>query len=349
MKAVTGVTIEGICACVPRRVLSNLSDPHVLDAERSVLVRTTGVVERRVAPAGVTAVDMCVSAASALMADLDIRPDSVDLTIVVSQSADYLLPASAFIVQDRLGISRRAMCMDLSMGCSGYVYGLSVAASMMAALELGTALVLAGDVSVAHCNPRDKSAYPLFGDAGTATVLKRGDYDATMRFNALSDGSLHDAIKISHGGARNPFCAESVVEVEVADGLWRSPLQLGLDGARVFNFATTQVPPLLKSLMHDAAISDVDVDYLVLHQANALINKTVRKKVGFPDDKVPASIDRYGNTSSASIALTIASELRHMLASDRVSLLLSGYGVGLSCANAYISQPAMKCLRLIEL
>jgi 3-oxoacyl-[acyl-carrier-protein] synthase-3 len=348
MNRVEGVRIRGITACVPADVRSNETDPRILDTERAILIRTTGVRERRVAAPGVTTVDLCEQAAKTLINDLSITSASIDLLVLVTQSADYLLPASAFVLQQRLGLPTHVLAFDISLGCSGYVYGLAVVSSMMKTLGLKRALLLAGDISLAHCNPKDKSTYPLFGDAGSATLLERDDATAAMHFSVLSDGANADAIQVSHGGMRNPVSKESLVPRSFGEGIMRSPMQLSLNGGKVFNFASMQVPLSLRKLIVEAAIPPESIDYLVLHQANNLISKTIEKRLSLPRARVPVSIDRFGNTSSASIPLTMASELAKELTNGSSTMLLSGFGVGLSCANALVTATAMDVVKLIE-
>jgi 3-oxoacyl-[acyl-carrier-protein] synthase-3 len=348
VNSIEGVRIRGITACVPRQIRSNETDPYINDDERPILIRTTGVWQRRVAAQGVTTVDLCEAAARSLMKELSITPETIDLIILVTQSADYLLPASAFLLQHRLELSKSVLAFDINLGCSGYVYGLAVASSMMDSLGLKRALLLAGDISLANCSPNDKSTYPLFGDAGSATILEHDNTHASMHFSMLSNGSEADAIKVNHGGMRNPVSEDSFSPHLYDKGISRNAMQLSLHGGKVFNFVSMQVPPSIRKLIEDSEVPVEDIDYLVLHQANNLISKTIEKKLRLPKAKVPSSIDRFGNTSSASIPLTIASEIAEDITTGEVTMLLSGFGVGLSCANALVKQTAMDVASLIE-
>jgi 3-oxoacyl-[acyl-carrier-protein] synthase III len=343
------IRIRGITACVPTDVRSNETDPNICESERSLLIRTTGVRQRRVAAGGVTTVDLCEAAARSLIAGLAVKPESVELIVLVTQSSDYLLPASAFLLQHRLGLSNNVLAFDINLGCSGYVYGLATVTSMMNSLGLTRALLLAGDISLAHCSPSDKSTYPLFGDAGSATLLERDDATASMSFSMLSNGAEANAIQITHGGMRNPVSENSFSSENYGEGISRNSMQLSLHGGKVFNFVSMQVPLLLRKLLADAAIPSDKIDYLVLHQANNLISKTIEKKLLLPRAKVPTSIDRFGNTSSASIPLTMASEIATELTAGSSTMLLSGFGVGLSCASAVVIQAAMDVVSLIEI
>lgn len=348
IRTVSGVAIRGITACVPRNKISNETDLAIDDAERSLLIKTTGVRERRQAPPGLTAADMCENAAKLLMRDAGVSPDSIELLVLVTQTADYPLPASAIILQDRLGLPKTCIAFDVTLGCSGYIYGLSIVAGMIQGLGLKRALLLAGDVSLTHCNPKDKSAWPIFGDAGSATLLEASSCAEPLKFSLFSDGSRWQAIHVPGGGGREGVSSSSLEIETVSPGISRNRLQLSLDGAGVFSFASTDVVESLRTFLKMCERDGRDIDHLVLHQANLLINRTILRKLDLADVSMPTTLDRFGNTSSASIPLTLVSELSEQLLTRRCALLLCGYGVGLSWGNLlWVSEP-LKVASLVE-
>jgi 3-oxoacyl-[acyl-carrier-protein] synthase-3 len=331
---VKGAEIKGISAAVPKDIISNRDYELITPEEREILIKTTGIEKRHIALHGETTGDLCYAAAEKLIADLNWKKDEIDLIVFVSQSPDYFLPATSIILQNRLGLSKTTAAFDVLLGCSGYVYGLSVIASMMATGGFRKGLLLAGDVSSAGVNEKDKSTYPLFGDCGTATAL---DYnrDYQLTFNLQSDGSGKDAIIMPHGGLRNPITPESLIEKEYEPGITRHMRNLWLNGMDVFNFSTREAPPNVKGLMEFAGKSLEDTDFLVMHQANLLMNETIRKKLKFPQEKTPYSLREFGNTSSASIPLTIVNSFRQNNPSSS-KMVLASFGVGLSWASCYL-------------
>lgn len=347
--ALNQVALRAVAAAVPRHVERNEDYALLSAAERALLVKTTGVRERRVAPRGLTTTDLCAAAASELLSRLAIPSEEIGLLLFVSQSGDYYLPASAALLQQRLGLGTGILAFDVGLGCSGYVYGLAIAGSLMRTCGFGKALLLAGDVSSIVASPEDKSTYPLFGDAGTATLLERTDAGPTWQFNLHTDGSGADAIMIPDGLNRNGVTANSFTPQDVAPGIRRNRLNLILKGPDIFAFALKEVPSSIESVLRDAAATMEAPDYFVLHQANRLINETIRKKLGIPEHKVPYSLDEFGNTSSASIPLTLVTRLRQQLAGGTHKLLLSGFGVGLSWGSVYLQATDIFCPPLLEI
>ncbi|MDF3029535.1 MAG: ketoacyl-ACP synthase [Moraxellaceae bacterium] len=343
------VRISAIAAAVPAAREKNSEYSAVSEQERALLIKTTGVEERRIAASGLTASDLCAAAADELITKCAVDRKEIGLLVFVSQSGDYYLPATAALLQHRLGLSTRTIAFDVGLGCSGYVYGLAITASLMRTFGLQKALLLAGDVSSITLSPDDKSTYPLFGDAGSATLLEAGHTGAPWHFNLSTDGSGANAIIIPDGGTRNKVSESSFLVEPVAEGIKRNRLNLVLDGPEIFSFAVREVPASIRELAGQTGQNPEDFDYFVMHQANRLINETIRKKLAMPAEKVPYSIDQFGNTSSASIPLTMAVRLRSELESSSLKLLLSGFGVGLSWGTAFLHTNEVICLPLLEI
>jgi 3-oxoacyl-[acyl-carrier-protein] synthase-3 len=347
--SVNNIAIKGIAAAVPAQVESNWDYELLTESEKKLLVKTTGVIERRKAPLGTTTSDLCFKAAQKLLLELKWDLHEVEALIFVSQSSDYYLPATAIILQDRLGLPKSCMAFDIGLGCSGYVYGLSVLSSIMSTAGIKKGLLMAGDVSTATCSREDKSTYPLFGDAGTVTALQVDAAAEPMKFNLYSDGSGYEAIIIPHGGVRNRASKESFDKKEIAKGIIRADFNLALNGLDVFNFSIKEVPKAIKEFAEKTQHNNEAYDYFLMHQANKLMNETIRKKTKFQPEKVPYSISKYGNTSSASIPLTIVSELNGQVRKEKVSVLMAGFGVGLSWGISSITLNKIVCPDVIEL
>mgnify|MGYP000134108484 CR=1 FL=1 len=347
--SVSNVKFSGVSACVPKRTVSNHDYEEITEKERNMLIKTTGIEERRVAEVGVATSDLCFEAAEKLIEELEWDKEEIQLLVFVSQSRDYILPATAIILQDRLGLPKTSIAFDVSLGCSGYVYGLSVIASLMSSAQTKKALLMVGDISSLSPNEKDKSTYPLFGDAGTVTALEFDPSAPSMNFNLQSDGSGYKAIIIEDGGVRNPINDESYQDVEIDKGITRNKRNLALDGLEVFNFSLKEVAPNIRAFLDATHTTKDDYDYFTFHQANKLMNESIRKKLKIEEEKVPYTLRKFGNTSSASIPLTLVKELNHELETKRLKHIFSGFGVGLSWGTVSVETDKIVCPELIEI
>jgi 3-oxoacyl-[acyl-carrier-protein] synthase-3 len=290
---------------------------------------------------------MCLASAEKLISDLKINKDDIEVLLFVSQSPDYFLPATSIILQDKLGLKKTTLAFDIQLGCSGYVYGLSVIGSLMANGKLKKGLLLVGDKSSFSQSKKDKSTYPIFSDAGTATILEYDEKAETMHFNLQSDGSGHQAIIIPDGGVRSPWNKNSDVVVKIEEGIERSRRNLVLDGVEVFNFSIREAPTNVKDLLEKTGTTIEDYEYFIFHQANKLMNETIRKKLKLSPEKVPYSLPEFGNTSSASIPLTIVSQIGESLKDKKSKMVFSAFGVGLSWASMNVTLDHIHCPKLI--
>ena len=341
--SIPNIRISGMAAAVPVKEVSNLDYKWISVKERNQIVKTIGVETRHIAEKGQTTADLCFAAADRLLDDLGWDRSEISALIFVSQSMDYIIPASSPILQQRLGLSKNCMAFDIGLGCSGFVYGLSVISSLMSQSGMKKALLLAGDLSNVTSSYRDKSTYPLFGDAGTATALQFDESAVPMIFNLQTDGSGYQAIMIHDGGVRNWVSKDSFKYQKFGEGIYRNKLQIALNGIEVFNFSLREVVPNIKATLQYAGKSLNDFDYYVFHQANRLINETIRKMLKVEKEKVPYSIQKYGNTSSASVPITIISELKEEISTKKVRFLLSAFGIGLSWGTVLLETEGMVC------
>jgi 3-oxoacyl-[acyl-carrier-protein] synthase-3 len=277
------VKISGISACVPGQIDENKASPLFDDASLRNFVNTTGIERKRKAVDNICTSDLCVAAADTLISSLHWNKKDIAIVVFVTQTPDYILPATSPIVQRRLGLSNDCYTLDISLGCSGWVYGLSVITSLLRCIspppEKGTkALLLAGDTILKLCSPGDKSAYPLFGDAGTATALEYCSGSDPFLFNMNSDGEGFSAISIQDGGSRNSFSSSSLDNITRGEGIVSNSLQLVLDGMEVFSFGIKRAPESVDALINEFKIDKVQIDYFIFHQANYLMNEKSRMK-----------------------------------------------------------------------
>ena len=329
-----GVGIKALSACVPQEVVYNKDLGYLIPEEEiDKVIDNIGIEQRRIAAPDVMASDLCFKAAQQLMADNDIDPKSIDVLLFMSQTADYRIPATSCLLQQRLGLLKETMCMDITLGCSGYLYALSTAFAYASIPGVNRVLLLDGETFSKIVNRRDKVDWPLYGDAGTATLVEKGDFGPST-FLLYTDGSGEDKLKI-HAGMRNPITPDSCVEREREEGNVRTDLEVFMDGMDVFNFAISKVPRSVKQLLAETGETIDDVDYLVFHQANRFMMDFFVKKLKIAPERVPFCINKYGNTSSASVPLTISSELNGKLEGSH-TVVLSAFGAGLSWGSALL-------------
>lgn len=331
---IPNVLIKGISACVPKNIVKNESLGNLFpEDELKKTIESVGIVERRIVDKDTCASDLCYNAAEQLLNEMDIDRSTIDVLIFMSQTSDFRIPATAPILQHRLGLSKDTLCFDVSLACSGYVYALTTALSYLNLPNVSRVLLLDGETFSKIVNPKDKTNALLYGDAGTATLLEKGEGD----FNAVlhTDGEGWNAVCVPGGGCRNPYSEESLLEKEREDGSIGNDLEVYMNGIDVFNFTLRVVPKSIKELLEKTDTQIADYGSIVFHQANKFMIEFFAKKLKYDMTNVPISLDKFGNTSSATIPLTIVSELKNW-ESENKKIIISGFGAGLSWAAASI-------------
>jgi len=336
---VSGVSIRGIATSVPDHTFNNVRDTTAFpkDEVRKV-VAMAGVTERRVADAATCSSDLCLVAAEALLEGLQWSRDSVDGLIMVTQTPDYFMPSSSCVLHKRLGLAQHCAAFDLGLGCSGYVYGLWLASMMLKTGGLRRVLLLHGETPTRYASESDRAVSLLFGDAGSATALEidaRADA-GTAYFTLHTDGTGYDDLIVEAGGFRDRFCTDPRAHY------------VKMNGANVFNFTIKAVPPLIEDTLRLAGRAIADVDYYVFHQSNRFIIKHLIGTCSLPADRVPIVLDRFGNPGGPSVPLTITQGLTDQAGRRPLSLMLLGYGVGLSWGAALVSLPEQAVIRHVE-
>lgn len=335
------IGLQAVSACVPPTVLGVESLKGMLSPEEiDKTIESIGIKERRYASKNICTSDLCCRAAEQLLNDNQIDKSEIDVLIFVSQTSDYHQPATAPILQYRLGLSTSVLAFDVNLACSGYVYGLSIAYSFAAQNGIRKVLLLVGETMSKIVSSKDKESFPLFGDAGTATLISKGKYGLSW-FSLHSDGAGANIMQIPFGGFRNQSCVDGFKEIVDKSGNVRNGEQFVMDGMDVFNFGMRVEPKDIKDIVKYAGLTIEDLDVVLFHQANKFMTDFFAKRLKIPEEKVPYSLDKYGNTSSASIPLTIVSEMLDSACfSQRNNVLMSGFGAGLSwgCVIANLSQ-----------
>ncbi len=339
MVKTSGARFAGICTCVPATKFNNLTDTvEFSEQEVRKVTGLAGVDSRRLAGESVCSSDLCAAAAQRVLERLGWAPDSVDALIMVTQTPDYILPSTSCVLHHRLGLGGQCAAFDVGLGCSGYPYGIWLAAMMLQG-GMRRVLVLHGETPTRFADRSDRSVSLLFGDAGSATALEAAepDHTAGWYFALHTDGSAYQAMIIESGGFRDRFSEDAR----------RYCVQM--DGARIFNFTIKRVPALIEETLRGAGMAADEVDYFLFHQSNQFIMKHVCAKQGLPLEKVPIILKEFGNTGGASIPLTFTEGGLKRPADRALRLLLLGYGVGLSWGSALVELDPKAVLESMEL
>ena len=327
---ISGFRVAGVSTCSPTNVVDNLAlgDAFGLDAtEVRKVVQMAGVRHRRVVDETTTTADLCYEAAARLIDRLGWEPSSITALILVTQTPDYFLPSTSCMIQAALGLSDECATFDIGLGCSGYPYGLYVAASMLKAGGHERILVLQGETPSRFTSPEDHATTLLFSDVGSATALERSEDDsAPAWFSLHTDGSGAMGLAIRGGGFRDRYPTDA------------RDLSVFMDGAAIFNFTIKRVPSLVRDTLAFADASIEDIDHYIFHQSNRFIMKHLAKKCSLPPERVPFTIEENGNCGGASVAITLTRKLDAVREQDQ-RVMLIGYGVGLSWGSALLTIP----------
>jgi 3-oxoacyl-[acyl-carrier-protein] synthase-3 len=326
--------IKDISCYIPEAVLDNNSLASIYeDWSAEKILSKTGISHRHIAADNETATDMAISAAENLFAKGKVCREEIDFVIFCTQAPDYILPTSACLIQHALNLAKNVGALDINLGCSGFVYALSLANGLINAGTAKCVLILTSDTYSKFIHPLDKSVRTLFGDAAAAIVVT-----ATMEdkvgigpFIFGTDGAGAKSLIVETGGSRTPRTAETSVETIDSSGNVRSRDNLYMDGAAVMNFALREVPRSAQALREQAGIGIDDVDFYVLHQANQFMLEALRKKLGISSEKLPLFYKTVGNTVSSTIPLVLNEMIQANTFYGR-KIMLIGFGVGLSWA-----------------
>lgn len=337
----SGVSIAAVSGCTGHSIVDNqeaLYDLYGSDAAK--IIRSTGIKSRSVVAKGTSTLELCMPAAKEILGALNYNPDMLAGIVSVSFTSDYRVPGNSTLAQAALGATKETVCIDLQAHCAGYPYGLWVASSLTKALG-GDVLLLCGDVQSNLISSLDKATYPLFGDAGSATLLLSNG-DDLWRFSFFSDGSRAKALQIPAGGSAHPLTFGDVLPKLQSDGETRRNIDFAMDGMTTYKFVASDVYAFLRDYLKASQLKPEDYAAFVPHQANMYIIRQLAAKLGFTEEQTWRSGDTFGNTAAASIPLSIVLNLVADECADKEEpnqpkrCLLAGFGGGLSAAIADI-------------
>lgn len=323
IKRPNSIIIKGTGKYVPERIVTNDDLSKIVDTSDEWIFGRSGIKRRRIAAAGETTSDMALKASRAAIESAGLTPHDIDLVIVTTVSPDMLFPSTACILQAKLGIRNNIPCFDLEAACSGFVYGMEAATSMMASGRYKNALVVSSEKMSSMLDWKDRSTCVLFGDGSGAVVLSAsGEENAGILGNVLgADGSDTAMLCMPAGGSAMPPSERTVRE-----GLH----YLKMDGREVFKHAVRIMQEKALEVLDLCGVSAEDVALLIPHQANTRIIETVAKRLKIPSEKVYVNIENYGNTSSASIPIALDEVVRGGKVKKGDLVLLVAFGAGLT-------------------
>lgn len=324
------VLIKSIACSVPSKVIDLrelYKGANALEIEK--IIKTTGISKIREADVRETSSDLCQFAAETILTDEEIG--SIDGLLFVSQTRDHVLPQTSIILQHKLALSTDIICIDMPLGCSGYIYGLFMASALIESRACSNVLVLAGDTTSRLINPRDRAVKMVFGDAGSATLMKRGRSQCS--FVIKSDGSGAKDLIVPAGGYRFPRTDQTCIVGEREPGNFRSDEDLYMDGMGIMNFAIKEVPLIIDDLLEMRSWRKDEIGAYVFHQANEFMVKYLAKKMKLNLSQVPICVEGFGNTGPASIPLTLC-ETMYPEKGVLSKTIMCGFGVGLSWGAA---------------
>lgn len=326
----SNIRVGGIACAVPKNVVTSESYKQIFGEEEvEKFIQMTGVKASHRTSEHQTCSDLGVRAAQELLAHKGIEPSEIGAVIFSSHSPDYRRPATAFVIQYRLGIPKESVCLDISLGCSSLVVGMQTVASIMNTGDIQKALLFVGDTAGKSVNPEDRSSAMLFGEAGAVMLLEKTENE-TDEINALvrSDGSGYRYMIVPGGGYRNLHANEEVVMCE--DGNPRSLMNSFIQGTSVFTFTVFDVPRMIKDFFEKTGTTPDEYDCYAFHQANLYILKQIAKKTKIDFDRLPISLDRYGNTSGASAIVSLCDRYGSDESHKSIKVMAAGFGIGIS-------------------
>lgn len=347
---IENVAIKGIAACTPSHIEENSDNlPVFKEGEAARVVAQTGIERKHtlLPESGITVSDLCTRAFETLIEKLGWERESIEILVLVSSAGDYITPPTSNVLHGKLGLSESCLCFDIRQGCPGWIVGMSILSSMVSTGNFKRAILLCGDASTLMTSPFDKETRPLFSDAGTATALEYNENAPSIEFNHGSRGEDYEAIITPAGGLKHPVDAEALEYKTYGENITRRLVDCKMDGLGVFSFGISVAPMSFQGLIDEFHIDKESVDFFIFHQANQYMNNKIVKKLKLDINKVPFSLKDFGNTSCASIPLTLVYKCREAYESRRVNTVACAFGVGLAWGSMHFITEKIVCPELI--
>jgi len=344
--------ISGILVVLPQNEVKfedEMANYNFSKAKSLKLKLAMGYSAHRIVENGVCVSDLCIYGLEHLFAQNLLQKDEIDALILITQSADYIMPPTSNIVQGHFGFKQDMICMDINQGCAGYVLGLLQAFMLLEQSEIKKVVLLNADILSRKVSKRDRNSNPLIGDAASITIVEKSETPNTIYANLKMDGAGFNALMIPAGGFKLPSTPETAQMTEDAAGNFRALDHLVMKGDEVFNFVQREVPPMVEQLLDKAGLNKENIDYYMFHQPNKFMLNKLADKLGVPREKMPSNIvENFGNASGVSIPTAIAYNLGDNLIGKSFLMCLAGFGVGLTWASIAIRMDSLKFNKIIN-
>jgi len=329
-----GTNILDIEYYLPEKILTNEQlESLFCDCSAKKIEEKVGVKERHISRDDETALDLAQNAAEKIFFKFD--RNLIDFILLCTQSPDYFLPSSACILQDRLGLRTDIGALDYNLGCSGFIYGLSLAKGLITSGIAQNVLLLTSETYSKYIHPKDRSALSIFGDGAAATIIAKSEQENIFNFILGTDGKGYKNLIVPNGGMRSRYL-ENAAEVTDQSGCIRTDNNLFMDGPEIFNFTIENIPKVFHEILKANKVSLDEISYIIFHQANNYMLEYLRKKIKIPKEKFYNSLEKTGNTVSASIPIALCDCLNRQIIKTGDMVLLLGFGVGYSWGGTII-------------
>jgi 3-oxoacyl-[acyl-carrier-protein] synthase-3 len=348
----SGKAITGLLTVLPaneRKFVDEMANFNFSPARSLKLKEVMGYDRHRIVAGSVCSSDLAVAGIEHLLAGGMLKREEIGALVVVTQSPDYLMPATSKVVQGRLGLHQDMFCLDINQGCAGFVIGVMQAFMLLDQPAIQKVVLVNVDVLSRRVSPRDRNSYPLIGDGASITVIERRPGAKTVEASLKMDGSRREALMIPAGGFCRPSDASTAEMVEDSEGNFRALDNLKMDGSAVFNFVLTEVPELIGGLLADTGTRVEDVDAFLCHQPNRFMLHKLADKIGVPHEKLPSNVvENFGNSSGVTIPVATAFNLRERLLEGPMQVCLAGFGVGLTWAAMLMELGPLEFCEMID-
>ena len=331
-------TIKAISYYLPEKKFSNEDFGKIFPGSLSnVNLEKLGIKERHIVGENQTASDLAVESALQLFREHNIDKNEIDFILFCAQEFDHYTPTTACLIQERLEIPTHCGALDFNLGCSGFVYGLSLAKGLIDACDCKNILLLTSSTLTKTFHPKDKNSRYIFGDGAAATLIVNDSEGTNIGpFIFGTDGKRGDKIIVKDGGARNPITKESTIDFEDEYGNITNNAHFFMNGTSIFNFGFKTVPKMITELLEKANLKMDQIDLFIFHQTNNFMNEMIRKKIGIPENKFVIHIENCGNTVSSTIPIALHENIKSGKAKKGQTILLAAFGTGLSWAATII-------------
>ena len=344
--------IAGILTVLPATERTFVEDMKAFDFPETKslkLKKVMGFDRHRLASPGTCVSDLAVFGLKHLFDTGAIRADDLDAIVLVTQSPDHFIPPTSNVIQGRLNLPHDMLCLDIVQGCAGFVVGLIQAFMMLEQASIRKVALVNADVLSRKVSPRDKNSFPLIGDAACITILEKADDRQPIHANLKMDGTHREALIIPAGGFRMPSTPETAILEDVGDNNYRAKDNLTMNGTAVFNFVQVEVPPMVESLLKEAALSVEQIDYFMFHQPNKFMLDKLADRMRVSRQRLPSNIvENFGNASGATIPTNITFNLAEPLRSGTLTLCMAGFGVGLTWASMVMAVGQLAFCEIID-